>query len=786
VRPIRLEMEGFGAFRDLTQVDFEGVDLFALVGPTGAGKSTVIDAMCFALYGSVPRYGHKGSVAPVVTMTAIEAKVSLTFEAAGKRYVATRVVRRGKTGASTKEARLEEMGGDVLAGAAGEMNAAVQAVLGLTFEHFTRAVVLPQNEFARFLHDTPGDRQDLIVSLLGYDVYARMMQRARSVAAEHEVEVNVALRRLEVLADCTSDQVDVHQQWVKEYAGLRKQVRAAGAALHKLEREAEAAKEDADRRREVVKRLQAVSIPAKFERLAEDRALAEAKLAESERAGVAAGAEVAKSQAALEQLGSRDPLVAARAAYAELDQVRAKLAAAVTRVEKADAALGPAVEALTEAEATLEALRVAHAAHDLVGALAVGEPCPVCDQPVARVPKRKAPARGTDARKRLEQAKVAEREAREAAAQAKQSVAELEGRVQALTKQVAEHPDPTALEQRLAALDVAAEAVTKAQRAEAATRREEADARRGLATADDSLKQAATKFRAQRDALVQARVEPPTEQGALASDWPALVAWAAGEVPAHVEAAGAADARAVAVLQERDERLGALITRAAELEVEVRPRAGTDDLAEALVRAEEASKADLERVKAGIKERAQLEQDVQRLGSEVQVAKELARLLDAKHFERWLAVEALELLVAGASERLLELSTGQYSLASDETSRDLLVLDHRNANERRSVRTLSGGETFQASLALALALADQLADLAADGAARLESIFLDEGFGALDADTLETVAGTLESLGAGDRMVGVVTHVRELAERMPVQYRVTKGPLSATVEQVSR
>ena len=80
------------------------------------------------------------------------------------------------------------------------------------------------------------------------------------------------------------------------------------------------------------------------------------------------------------------------------------------------------------------------------------------------------------------------------------------------------------------------------------------------------------------------------------------------------------------------------------------------------------------------------------------------------------------------------------------------------------MRTLSGGETFQASLALALALSDELADARRRArAARLESIFLDEGFGTLDAETLETVAATIENLGAGDRMVGIVTHVPELA-----------------------
>ena len=93
------------------------------------------------------------------------------------------------------------------------------------------------------------------------------------------------------------------------------------------------------------------------------------------------------------------------------------------------------------------------------------------------------------------------------------------------------------------------------------------------------------------------------------------------------------------------------------------------------------------------------------------------------------------------------------------------------------MRTLSGGETFQASLALALALSSQISALAAAGAARLDSIFLDEGFGTLDAETLDVVATTLETLAQGERMVGVVTHVTALAERVPVRFRVagTRG-----------
>jgi exonuclease SbcC len=140
--------------------------------------------------------------------------------------------------------------------------------------------------------------------------------------------------------------------------------------------------------------------------------------------------------------------------------------------------------------------------------------------------------------------------------------------------------------------------------------------------------------------------------------------------------------------------------------------------------------------------------------------------------------------VADASALLLRLSSGQYSLVVVDDGSGFGVVDHANANEVRPVRSLSGGETFQASLAFALALSDHVAALTASGSARLDAIFLDEGFGTLDADTLETVAATIESLAGGGRMVGIVTHVRELAERVPVRYVVQKGPRTATVARV--
>ena len=107
MRPVRLEMEGFTAFRSPTVVDFEGADLFALSGATGSGKTSVLDAMVFALYGNVPRLADQRAVAPVIAQGMAEARVRLDFTIGDETFTATRIVRRTKTGANTSEARLD-------------------------------------------------------------------------------------------------------------------------------------------------------------------------------------------------------------------------------------------------------------------------------------------------------------------------------------------------------------------------------------------------------------------------------------------------------------------------------------------------------------------------------------------------------------------------------------------------------------------------------------------------------------------------------------------------------
>ena len=138
--------------------------------------------------------------------------------------------------------------------------------------------------------------------------------------------------------------------------------------------------------------------------------------------------------------------------------------------------------------------------------------------------------------------------------------------------------------------------------------------------------------------------------------------------------------------------------------------------------------------------------------------------------EAYIQMNYLDRILRYANTRLMQMTAGQYELerigAENQRSQsglDLGVIDHYNGT-RRSVKTLSGGESFKASLALALGLSDEVQSSA--GGIRLDTLFLDEGFGSLDEESLELAIRVLSGLTEGDRLVGIISHVGALKDRI--------------------
>ncbi|WP_410591459.1 AAA family ATPase [Amycolatopsis sp. lyj-23] len=322
---------------------------------------------------------------------------------------------------------------------------------------------------------------------------------------------------------------------------------------------------------------------------------------------------------------------------------------------------------------------------------------------------------------------------------------------------------------RVAELEQAAKTADAGLRTARAAAKQAAEAQAGIGAQVEAERQ---KLSRARDPLVGLGA-PPIDGEGLLDAWTTLTDWAAGQAKDHRERlaiAETAEREAAEALQAAGR---AVADDVAALGVAAGDGPVRDRVPVAVAAARARAEADHTDMKRRVARVAGLHEDIAAAESDAQVARLLADLLRSDKFPRWLIAGALDTLVAEASASLLELSGGQFELTHDKG--DFLVVDHNEADARRPVKTLSGGETFQASLALALALSSQLGAMAAEGATRLESIFLDEGFGTLDEATLDVVASTLENLAAsGSRMVGVITHVPALAERVPVRFLVTR------------
>jgi len=370
VRLHRLELEGFGPFRDRQVVDFDafaGDGIFLIAGRTGAGKSSVLDGVCFALYGGVPRYdGAEKRLRSDYCGPDDPTEVSVEFTTGGRRWRVTRspeyerAKRRG-TGTTlvSADAQLDELvGGEWIGRASGSRNVALALddVLGLSQQQFLQVILLAQNRFAEFLLARSDERQKLLRRLFGtrtYEQYQEALEQRR--------------RDAEAALAAAGDGVKLLLGEAERLAAAEGAWEGFGAAGHLLERLADGASEPestdappaappddpgassgtgpatslADRLAEAERSVR--SARSRADVLAGQQSVATATARDADAAFAAVKALHAKQQ----------QLTAARARLAALEEDADRIAADRTRVERAIAA--EALRAPIEAVATADA-----------------------------------------------------------------------------------------------------------------------------------------------------------------------------------------------------------------------------------------------------------------------------------------------------------------------------------------------------------------------------------------------------------------------------------------------
>jgi exonuclease SbcC len=796
VRPLRLEIEGFTSFRDRVVLDFTELDLFAITGPTGAGKSSLIDAMVFALYGQVPRVGNE--YRQLLSHGKERLSVRLDFSVGSDRYRVVRTMR----ASGAPQTRLERTSLDppeALADRVKEANEEVERIVGLDYDAFTRSVVLPQGQFDAFLKGEPRERRKILVALLNLQVYERMHEAANrrgmdagkeAAFIEKQLLTDYAGATPEALEGRRAELLAAEQARAAAETALASLGEAVEAAhrLRASRREAEGLEREAAVEGERAKQAEAVRAEAatRREALAGSVRGLEDRLAASGGDGERQG-RLQEARPLLRQLSDVAPLRArledeSRQGKARLAAKKKDSEAAGKSVPAAEKALGLAEAAEQAARARREELQRQHAAHGLRLTLEPGEPCPVCTQPVVLLPPAgKAPETGEA---ELGRAAQAVKMARMALADAQLGVERLRGetgRIEAEALQAEKLLAEAA--ERIAGL----QGGLKDLGFGAAAKKDPSALLRDL----EAELQQLDKARLEKTRLEAEHKRLQAEHGALQAREAAETA-KAEEARRRGEEIEARRASAAAALDEAQASLSAALHRAGLPPPQTRDGRDEADLLEsrregarrdALRAAEAAARlgAEAAAMERNVARAAELREKKRTLDARAALAQSLALHLRADQFLAYVQEEALRALAQDGSRHLRRLSQGRYSLRCED--QEFFVIDHWNADGQRSVKTLSGGETFLASLGLALALAESLATLSAQGRAAeaLESLFLDEGFGTLDSATLDQVREAIEALHGGERMVGLVTHIAELAEQMPARVEVGRSERGATL-----
>jgi DNA repair protein SbcC/Rad50 len=807
MRPRELTIRGFRSYRDEVTFDFRDRHLVGVVGPIGAGKSTILDAIAFALFGRTPRVQRE--TRSLINQLADAAHVQLTFEVDGAVWRITRVLKRKGQGqvqlvrlaTDDPDAEHEET---VLLDR--QVRERVERLLGMDFETFGRSVLLAQNRFAEFLLASDAPRNAVLKGVFGYERFDAALAATRDRVARAETAVTMLDADGARLVQARAE-LDAARAERDEAVTRRDAVAALKPTIDELDAEARNATDRAQRADAEISLVRKVAANTPDDTTVAEvllvASLAEQDVAAATEAAVAAAAERqgadAARDAAAERIGDLRAfadLVAqldvqaadvrkTAAAFAkaadtakDADQIVTRTATALEAsaraVSDATAALAEAADARTAADEALHAAQHAEMATTLRRTLVAGEPCPVCAQTVQTKPRTGAAAgikqaeraRTAAATRHDKAAKALERANATAAKAAAQATAALADRDRAAggleeAERAARTAEATLATTQSALVDQLGEGDPAALLDERQAELREADA---------AARASADRERAARDGLdVARRTATEATARAAAIRERLAAAWGALGEEALDEDLEKAAAHIRHTLEDRTESATEERTAAARASDDARQRrtaaldaAGLDadtDLAAILTQAEIRAAETTERV-SGIERTleagADLNERMEAARTDLSLATRLRDDLQPSQFLAWLLGEERAALAELASVHLEALTDGDFRFTDDETFH---IVDVNAGGTVRAPDSLSGGETFLASLALALALAEMVTR----GGSRLDSFFLDEGFGSLDPEHIELAMRGVEHLVTGaDRLVILVSHVEQM------------------------
>lgn len=902
MRPLYLTLSAFGAYAGKTELDLRQLGergLYLITGDTGAGKTTIFDAIAFALFGTPSGDGRESSMlrskfAAPETPT----KVELTFSNGGKTYKIKRnpEYERPKsrgTGTTKEQPRVELVlpDGKVLTRHT-DVEEKIRDILGVDRDQFCQIAMLAQGEFRKLLLAGTRERASIFRSIFKTDLYTKFQERvykdctaisrelnevqkafeqyAAGIVLPEDTELPPENELSEFLAGLLKADRAQDDAWEKELAEIGKKLDtltadAAKAAVDEENRselrkaklflaEAEKAVSESGIALEKEKACEPelVKLAEALKALEEERK-AHDELMDTEKKAAAAKKTADDAAARLSRLEvSRDELrehlsrereeYHALAASAEnlaklqqektvlsqyLDDLRkyeTTLQTLAKRKDAADAARDAYTRARSEEEhLSAEAQELRRRFNDeqagvLASTLHEGEPCPVCGalthpHPAQCTPDAPDEKKVKDAEKKAKAAWERVNKASEASGIAKNAYEtaqkeeaeqrkmlfggkekiDLEAEKMAAARRCAEKDSEIRKEsenaahfetlgrkipeeeKRLAEMDAP---ITEAQKTAADTQ-----------SALTSLRQTADKLRAGLKYGNAAGVEKEKQQVLARQSEIEDARERAEEALVAAKERRSAEQGKVEKLEEliSDAPLVDLAAIAEEKNCLTQRKDDLTNRRRALDRRITANDS----AKKGIDKKAGERRALEERWTWMKPLSETANggLKDRISLETYVQMTYFDRILARANAHLMQMSGGKYDLKRREGAAknggqnglDLDVIDHYNGSER-SVKSLSGGETFLASLSLALGLSEEIQSSA--GGVQMDTLFVDEGFGSLDEETLRQAMRALRELSEGDRLIGIISHVSELRREIDRQIVVKRSKDGASRAEI--